>query len=233
MRDNQKRGALKQHDLLSLADVGKVLQMLLEQTHVGDERANNAGPRLEQTLVPDRRRKPCELVPVGLGEPAQVVHHLAKHVFTLRLLHEVHLVHQYKHLGVGRELAQMAQALGESGNVLLDFFAFNVKHMDKHLHHAEQVVALRGEVVFNKYVLATAVPQVESHVAKKAEVRMLNVNGGAESPRVEGRVVAKDDAPHGALAGAAAALGSVSRTKDHQQKRKRGLIAYHEKKFFP
>ncbi len=87
-------------------------------------------------------------------------------------------------------------------HVLLQLSALHIKHVDQHLHIAEDVVSLTREVVLHERVLSvrytfkdekvlpkaayqnrsqrrhlpTAVPQVQHQITQKPHVRVLHVN---------------------------------------------------------
>lgn len=57
VRDHKERGALKEHDLVGIADRAKVVQVLLQVLHVGDERVHDGRPCAVERFVPDRGAK--------------------------------------------------------------------------------------------------------------------------------------------------------------------------------
>lgn len=57
VRDHEERRALKQHDLVGVADRAEIVQMLLKVLHVWDQRVHDRRPRAVERLIQDRRAK--------------------------------------------------------------------------------------------------------------------------------------------------------------------------------
>lgn len=177
--------------------------MALQHRRVGDQCIHNARPGHVERLVPYRGGQTRELQRLALvGQDAAS---LGEDPLAHLLLHQVHLVHQTKDARRGGVVAHGFQAINVGMQVSLELARLDVKDVDEHLDVAEDVVALCGQVVLHEGVLAPAVPEVEGQVAEEADVRVLDVDRGAQPPCVLGDVVGEDDGAHRGLAGAALA----------------------------
>ena len=200
---NDEEGcALEEDELIGLADLAQLLQVRLQVAAVGDERVHHLRPRAVEGLVPDARLEAGDLETKRLGQAHQLALALREDLVALLLRDQVHLVHQAEDLGRLRVLPHRLQARVVVLHVLGELAALDVKDIDEDLHVAEDVVALRLEVVLHEGLLPAAVPQVEHQVPKEAHVRVLDVDRRSEPHRVACEVVGEDDRAHRRLAGA-------------------------------
>ena len=78
-------------------------------------------------------------------------------------------------------MSETVDAVAVVLEVFRSFLRLNVEDVDEHADLLKYSGTLGGEVRVHKGVLASAVPEIENEVAEKADVVLLDVNGGAES----------------------------------------------------
>jgi len=129
IRDDEERGALKQHDLGGAADLAELLELRLERFDVWDQRIDDRGPGQIESLVPDRRREESDLERMGhLGEFSLP---FPKNLLPLIGIQEIHLVNQAEHLGLGGMLDYCLHAHAENIHVFLWIFVRNIQDVDE------------------------------------------------------------------------------------------------------
>ena len=119
--------------------------MRLEHRDVGHERVDDGRPSAVKGLVPDGCAEALDVH--GPRDAVELGDALAEHRVAVLLGDEIHLVEQTKDFGVGRVLVERLEA----ARVLLDVLGvgvgLDIEHIDEHLDVAEDVIALRREVV--------------------------------------------------------------------------------------
>eukprot|EP00968_Pinguiococcus_pyrenoidosus_P028738 scaffold8075_cov410-Pinguiococcus_pyrenoidosus.AAC.2 len=181
--DHEERGSLEQHDFVCVTDVAELLQVRLQQAHIGNQAIHDGRPRAVQRLIPDAGLEVLHgHVSRVLGDARLPL--LKRGVAHVLLAHQVHLVHQAEDPRVRTVLLDGLQHAIEVAEVLVRVRRLDVEHVDEHLDAAEDLVALRVEVGLVEVLLAAAVPQVQHQIAQKAHIAMLHIQRGAETPRV-------------------------------------------------
>lgn len=151
VRYHQEGRLLEQHDLLGLADAAELVQSFLYQLDVRDQTVHDRAPRAVECLVPDRGPETTRFL--RQGEFAHLVLFGLEHCVALLFGHEIHLVNETEDLGVLGVLTNGLYALLVVLDVLVDLFAVHIEHVHEHFYVAEDVIALRGEVVLHERVL--------------------------------------------------------------------------------
>lgn len=190
--DDQECGAFKEDDFGRVACFGKDRQVPVQHGGVGNERVDDVRPCLEKAQRGYRTEAGTHLVETLIvdaraeNRDMDIAASLFKLVLPflkcwLFVSHQIHFVYKKEYGGVGAVLSETVDAVAVVLEVFGFFLRLNVKDVDEHADLLKYSGTLGGEVRVHKGVLASAVPEIENEVSEKADVVLLDVNGGAES----------------------------------------------------
>jgi hypothetical protein len=108
------------------------------------------------------------------------------------LAHQIHFVHQNKHVRTGTVPLQRIEDSAEVLHVGYSVPGLDLEDVDKHTNGGEDSGLLSGEVLLHVRVLPAAVPEVENQVAEETDMVLLDVGGDSQTRCKRCRVIGAD-----------------------------------------